>query len=135
TSVVLAVDPRRNLALLEVEHLPDSVSDVRLRATSASPGEPLHLITHPARLEVLWAYAASIVRQRDRFVLGRAKEGPAPAVLIAQAPLSDGEGGGPALDERGELAGLVTGKVGPQQQIAYLLDASEVRDFLKETRP
>lgn len=133
--VVLAIDPRRNLALIEVERLPPTAAAVVLSPTPASPGELLHLITHPPRLEARWAYSAAVVRQTERFLLGRAQDGPAPAVLIAQAPLGDGEGGGPALNERGELAGLVSGKIGAQQQIAYLLAASEIRAFLEEARP
>ncbi len=135
TGVVLAVDPRRNLALLEVDRAPEDARALRLARGRTEPGDTLHLITHPARLEVLWVYAAGTLRQRDHVHLGQAGEGADPAVLLVQAPLSESEGGGPALDDRGELAGLVSGKVAPQQQIAHVVDLPEVRAFLDEVRP
>jgi S1-C subfamily serine protease len=133
TGTVLVVDARRNLALIEVERLPQAVTEAILAKSPALPAEALHLLTHPARLEALWAYSGGIVRQRDQFALGRF-EGPPPMVIIAQSSLSDGECG-PAFDDRGELVGFASGKIGPQQQIAYLLDACEIRDFLEEVRP
>jgi tetratricopeptide (TPR) repeat protein len=132
--VVLAVDARRNLALLEVDRLPDGAGEAVLASQAAAPGDTLHLLGHPARLDVLWAYAPGSVRQRDHVGLAQTGDGPGPAVLLVQAPLADGEGGGPALDERGELVGLVSGKVAPQQQIAHVLDVAEVRAFLAVVR-
>jgi S1-C subfamily serine protease/tetratricopeptide (TPR) repeat protein len=135
TGVVLAVDPRRNLALVEVDRIPDQASEVVLARRAVAPGDTLHLVSHPSRLEVLWVYAPGSLRQRDHANLGQTREGPDPAVLLVQAPLSEGEGGGPALDERGDLVGLASGKIAPQQQIAHVVDTDEVCAFLAETRP
>jgi tetratricopeptide (TPR) repeat protein len=135
TGVVLAVDPRRNLALIEAGALPAGTSELALAKARPAPGDALHLISHPQRLEVLWVYSTAGVRQVDRFRLAPEIEGPDPAVLIVQAALAAGEGGGPVLDDRGELVGVVSGKIGAQQQIVYVLDLSEVRDFLTAIRP
>ena len=61
-------------------------------------------------------------------------DGPDPAVLVVQAPLTEGEGGGPLLNDRGDLVGVVSGKTGPQQQVAFCLTAGEVQAFVNENR-
>jgi tetratricopeptide (TPR) repeat protein len=134
TGVVLASDARRNLAVLELAELPETAEEARLAAAPPEPGAPLHVLSSPARLEVLWAYTAGAVRQRGRANLGRTADGPDPAVLVVQAPLTAGDGGGPVFDDEGDLVGVMTGKTGPQQQTAYCLTADEVRDFLAECR-
>ena len=131
---VLATDARRNLALLEVASLPETAAEVRFAADDPSPGDSLHVLDSPNRLDVLWVYTAGSVRQLGRINLGQTMDGPDPDVLIVQAPLADGEGGGPVLNDRAELVGVVSGKTGPQQQVAFCLTAGEVRGFIDENR-
>jgi len=131
---VLATDARRNLALLEVESVPESVAEARFVADSPAPGDSLHALSNPNRLDVLWVYTACAVRQLGRANLGQTTEGPDPMVLIVQAPLTEGDGGGPLLNDRAELVGVVTGKTGPQQQVAFCLTLDEMRAFLNENR-
>jgi tetratricopeptide (TPR) repeat protein len=130
---VLAVDARRNLALLETAELPDAATEAELAAEAPQPGDPLHLIGCPDKVEALWVYTAAWLRQRGRARLGQATEGEEPAVLVVQAPLVEGEAGGPVLDGRGAVVGVAGGKAGPQQ-VAYCLEAAEVRAFLDEQR-
>ncbi len=131
---VLATDARRNLALLELASVPETAAEAKFAAEVPAPGDSLHVLDNPNRLDVLWVYTAASVRQRGRVNLGQTMEGPDPDVLIVQAPLADGEGGGPVLNDRGELVGVVSGKTGPQQQVAFCLTAAEVRGFLDENR-
>ena len=134
TGTVLATDARRNLALLEVGSVPETAAEAKFAAEVPSPGDSLHILDNPNRLDVLWVYTAASVRQLGRINLGQTMEGPDPDVLIVQAPLADGEGGGPVLNDRGELVGVVTGKTGAQQQAAFCLTAAEVRGFLDDNR-
>jgi S1-C subfamily serine protease/Flp pilus assembly protein TadD len=135
TGVVLASDPRRNLALVEVGAMPEGVTAVSLSGRVPEPGDGVHLISNPRRLGVVWLYCAGSIRQRATANLGQTAEGANPGVLVVQAPLQEGEGGGPVFDGKGELVALTSGKVGPQQQLAYALVAEEVRAFLAESRP
>jgi S1-C subfamily serine protease/lipoprotein NlpI len=134
TGVVLAADARRNLALLELAALPEGAAEVRFADARPAPGDALHALGCPNRLDVLWVYTAGAVRQFARANLGATTDGPDPAVLVTQAPLAAGDGGGPVFDDHGDLVGMVSGKTGPQQQVAFLLTADEVRDFLEENR-
>src|SRR5205823_1558143 len=65
---------------------------------------------------------------------GLTSDGPDPAVLLVQAPLPEGEGGGPVLNDQGEVVAVLSGKSSPQQQVCYCLTGQEISDFLSETR-
>ncbi len=134
TGAVLVTDARRNLSVVEVETVPTAATDARFAAASPAPGDSLHALTSPNRLDVLWVYTACALRQVGRANLGQTRDGPDPAVLIVQAPLTEGDGGGPLLNDAAELVGVVTGRIGPQQQVAYCLPIDEVRAFLNENR-
>ncbi len=129
---VLAKDLRRNLALLELDSVPDSVREATLAKGAPAPGEAAHLLGNAARLDVLWLYSAASVRQLGNANLGQTSDGPDPAVVVIQAPLTENDGGGLLLDERGTVAGMVSGKVGPQQQVAFCLAVAEIEAFLAE---
>jgi S1-C subfamily serine protease/Tfp pilus assembly protein PilF len=135
TGAVLAVDARRNLALVELPSLPDDVTAARVARETASPGDPLHVLSNPQRLESLWIYGAGSVRQLGHVNLGQTPDGPDPGVVIVQVPLGEGDGGGLVLDGHGDVVGMISGKVGPQQQVAFCLTAAEIQGFLDDQRP
>jgi tetratricopeptide (TPR) repeat protein/S1-C subfamily serine protease len=132
TGCVLATDARRNLALLELSSLPAETVEATFATEAPQPGDALHLLGNPERIEVLWVYTAGWVRQHGHANLGQTTDGPDPSVLVVQAPLGEGDGGGLVLDERGQVVAVITGKSGPQQQVAYCLDAAEARALLRE---
>jgi tetratricopeptide (TPR) repeat protein/S1-C subfamily serine protease len=134
TGAVLAVDARRNLALVELLTLADDVHEFRLAPEKPSPGESVHAIGHLQRAEMLWLYNGGWVRQTGTANLGQTNDSPDPAVILVQTALGEGEAGGPLLDDRGTVIGVVSGKSAPQQQIAYAVSAVEVRTFLDETK-
>jgi S1-C subfamily serine protease len=132
---VLARDAGRNLALIEVDALPGDAKDMPLAEGPPEPGGRLHAIGNPNSVEALWVYAAGTVRQLGRTRLDPSQETKEVRVIVAQLPLSDGDSGGPVLDDRGRLVGVVSGKDAPQQLVGYLLDVREVQAFLDATRP
>jgi tetratricopeptide (TPR) repeat protein/S1-C subfamily serine protease len=132
---VLARDAGRNLALLEVDALPDGTEELTLGDSVPDPGERLHILGNPNSVESLWVYAGGNVRQLGRTKLDPAADAKEVRVIVAQLPLSDGDSGGPVLDDRGRLVGVVSGKDAPQQLVGYLLDVTEVKKFLEATRP
>jgi S1-C subfamily serine protease/tetratricopeptide (TPR) repeat protein len=133
-AVVLCSDPRRNLALLEATSLPPEVRAVQV-GVAPKVGDVVHILGSPRRAAFRWAYAAGSVRQLGRVNLGLFAESGDAAVLLLQAVVSEGEGGGPVLDDTGQLVGVLTGKSAPQQQISYALTLSEIETFLSESRP
>ena len=114
--------------------MPETAAEAKFAAEIPAPGDSLHILDNPNRLDVLWVYTAASVRQLGRINLGQTMEGPDPDVLIVQAPLADGRGRRAVLNDRGELVGVVSGKTGPQQQVAFCLTTAEVRGFLDDNR-
>jgi S1-C subfamily serine protease len=130
---VLARDAGRNLALLDLESLPDGVPALSVAETDAKPGARLHALGHPNGVEALWVYSAGSVRQVLRTGLDQAADAPDPMVLAAQLPFG-GDSGGPVLDDRGQVVAVAAGKDAPQQLVSFCTAASEVRSFLDHTR-
>jgi S1-C subfamily serine protease len=115
---VAARDEKSGLVLLSVPSMPEGVEEMVIGGRP-EVGEALHLMSHPARMETHWLYAAASLRQGS-------SEG-----LIIQAPCLRGEGGGPVFDAAGRLVGVLSGRVGPQAQAVYVVPASEIRRLKK----
>lgn len=125
---VVARDPRRDLALVRLDSLPDWAKAVRLADADPLPGEAVSAVSHPVGAEFAWAYAAGVVRQRGAVALGPG--GARAEALALQLPAQAGASGGPVANARGEVVGVLAGKVGAERQVGYCVSAAEVRSFL-----
>lgn len=132
---VIGRDARRNLALLELDALPMGTAEVELAARPPAPGDRLHALGNPNNIEALWVYTAGVVRQVHKANLGRTDQPPDPQVVLAQLPLSDGDAGGPVLNEAGQLVAVASGKDAPQQLLSYCLHVQEVKAFVQDLEP
>ncbi|MDB5312936.1 MAG: hhoA 1 [Gemmataceae bacterium] len=130
---VLARDPARDLALVRVESVPESARAVPLADKLPAPGDPLHAMSHPGGLEFAWVYAAGTVRQRGRVALADGEKAPRVAVNVLQLPAQSGSPGGPILNNRGELVGVLSARESPQQ-VGYAATADEIGRFLDAAR-
>jgi tetratricopeptide (TPR) repeat protein len=131
---VLARDPDRNLAVVELASLPEGVGELKLAKEDPPPGERVHAVGHPASSEALWLYAAGAVRQVCKARLSSG-DGPLSLAVLLQLPGGAGEGGGPVVNDAAEVIALLSGREGPQQMLGYGTAASEVKAFLTESRP
>ena len=61
-SRVIAVDRKRDLALIELPALSADVPAIEFADNSASPGETVHSVGNPGSSDVLWAYTSGTVR-------------------------------------------------------------------------
>src|SRR5205085_1266832 len=59
---VLAVDRKRDLALLQLDRLPESARPIQLATTSAAPGDAVESIGNPGSTDALWVYTSGTVR-------------------------------------------------------------------------
>jgi S1-C subfamily serine protease len=131
---VVVRDTRRNLALLEAASLPDGTAEMSLAKEPARPGDALHSIGNPTGIDALWLYAAYSVRQTGTVQLSSNKEDGASGVVVLQGPGSAKDGGGPIVDAKGRLVAVAGGKDGPEQQVCYAVDLTEIRGFLDANR-
>lgn len=132
---IIARSARTDLAVIELEELPPEARAVPLSPISARPGQALHLIGNPGRSGPLWVYTAGPVRQiGNKCWTAHGENGlrlPLVArVIEAQLPINPGDSGGPVVNDRGELVGLVTSGDREQQLVSTCIDVSEIRALL-----
>jgi tetratricopeptide (TPR) repeat protein len=135
---VLDYDKRRDLALIQLESLPDNVAELKLAAESPGPGDSVHSIGNPGRSGALWIYTSGTVRavynKEWRAQLPGTNEvlKLAARVVETQAPTNPGDSGGPVVNDKGELVAVTQGGNSQASLMNYAIDASEVRTFVKE---
>ena len=97
---VLAASKSNDVAIVQLD-----VGEARLEPLALSPdvpvGTPVCVISHPSR--ALWSLTCGHV---SRYVMGRKGRANMPLMIIT-ADFARGSSGGPVLDDRGAVAGLV----------------------------
>lgn len=135
--LVLARDPKRDLALVELDALPEPTGALALAADEPRPAEKVHALSHPSGVEMLWLYSAGTVRQgaNIELVIATTGEPVKPRCLLLQIPHQGGPAGGPVVNERGEVVGMLAAKESAQQQLGYAIGAGELKVFVESARP
>jgi S1-C subfamily serine protease len=130
--VVLA-DAVRDLAVVELEKLPDGVQPITLATQSPKPGDPIYVIGNSRVGRALWCYSEGYVRtvyyMRWRMKGACLCEA---QVVENQIPINHGDSGGPVVNARGELIGIVSCGLDHDIGLAYAIDISEIHRFLQE---
>ncbi len=143
SATVIDVDPERDLAILQLEMLPEGMRALALARDSADVTDRLHSIGNPGASDALWVYTQGTARQvyqkqwasrpRKNVLQHRAY------VLETQSPTNHGDSGGPVVNDQGELVGVVTAGLvyqngEPVNLMNWSIDVREVRAFLAQTR-
>jgi Trypsin-like peptidase domain len=138
TAVMVARDPKNDLALLRVANPPSAVAafrdgaPVRAGDTVVALGYPLPtLLSSSATLTVGYVSALTGLEDDARY-------------LQISAPVQPGNSGGPLLDASGHLVGIVTSKLNAEnvarfigdipQNVNFAIKAEVVRTFLDGKR-
>ncbi len=105
--VIVAADPSRDLALLVIQGVPESVRPIPWgTADAVRPGDDVVVIGHP--LGLLWSITTGIVsgvRSNFRVSDSAVKS----TVVQTQTPVNPGNSGGPLLTSDGHLIGVIFG--------------------------
>lgn len=127
---VVAVDRKRDLALVELEKLPESAKALELAEESTSPGVAIDSIGNPGASEALWVYTSGQVRSvyLKKFRTGAGEH--EFTVVETQSPLNTGDSGGPVVGPDGKLVGVVQAISKKGSLISYCVDITEVKEFL-----
>ena len=128
---VLAVDRKRDLALIELDNIPRGIAAVKLAETSCGPGETVHSIGNPQSTEALWVYTSGTVRSvyQRQFRSGAGDHDF--MSLETQSPINQGDSGGPVVNAAGELVGISQSLSAKARLVTTCVDISEVKYFLE----
>ncbi len=131
-------DPKRDLALIELASIPTAKA-IPLASKPAAPSETVHLFGNRRDLQQLWGYTSGAVRQRFRTsdgYLWRTQRLAKDCELLAlQAPINEGDSGGPAVNNAGELVGVTSAILWQAERAAVAIDVDEVRKFVFTDSP
>lgn len=139
---VLARDPKRDLALIQVEKIPDGVDAMALAATSPAVAQQVHSVGSPlGASQALFNYVIGTVRAvyRREWKVKDQEENKVfdieAQVVETTSPTNHGDSGGPLVNDNGELVGVTQGGImGPETNaISIFIDVTEARDFIEKT--
>lgn len=128
---VLAIDRKRDLALIELDKLPEGVEALPLSATGITQGEDVQSIGNPGASGALWVFNSGTVRTiyQKQFRTGAGAHDF--MVVETQSPVNSGDSGGPVVNNNGELVAIAQATSRKGSLISYNVDISEVKTFLE----
>jgi S1-C subfamily serine protease len=132
---VVARDKRADLALIQLESIPDDAVALPLAKEGAVPGQSVHSIGNPGGSGALWVYTPGKVRQvylkkwkaqldEDRTLTFEAN------VVETDSATNPGDSGGPLLNDKVQMVGVTQGGAVKERLISTFIDVVEVKHFL-----
>jgi serine protease Do len=127
---IIATDRKRDLALIQLERLPEGAKAIELAPTSISPGEQVASVGNPGSTDALWVYTSGTVRAvyQKQFRTGAGEHNF--KVVETQAPINSGDSGGPVLNSSGQLVAVAQAIAPNARLVSYCIDITEVRTFM-----
>lgn len=129
---VVARDPRRDLALIRLDRVPEGVEAVEIAAERPHPGQQVHSIGNPGASDALWVYSSGTIRQvyNKTFTLDGNQLVEA-SVVETQSPVNPGDSGGPLVNDEGQLVGVMSGSNRNATLVSVGIEAGELRALLR----
>lgn len=133
---VIATEKTVDLALIQLDRLPDGAEAVPLAPKVPEPGQSVHSIGNTGKSDALWGYVPGKVRQvykhhwsaqlgANRVLRCRGE------VVETDSATNPGDSGGPLLNDNGELIGVTHGGATNAQLLSTFISLTEVQKLLK----
>ena len=135
TGKVIRTSDELDLALIEVPSLPAGTRALPLADNRVSLGQSVRSIGQRSDVDTLWNSTTGTVRQSGRLTdgyywQGKKLAGDLPS-LVLQSPIEEGDSGGPVLNERGEVVGMISALRRRVPLAAVGPDTTAIRIFLE----
>lgn len=127
---VIATDRKRDLALVQIDRIPEGCKAIELADKSIGPGEPVESVGNPGSTDALWVYTSGTVRSvyKKQFRTGAGEHNF--KVVETQSPINSGDSGGPVINSEGKLVAIAQAIAPNARLVSYCVDISEVKGFL-----
>ena len=128
---VIAVDRKRDLALVELNRLPPGAREIQMAQQSTSPGSDVDSIGNPGASDVLWVYTSGTVRSVYEKKFRTSTGDHQFKVVETQSPINTGDSGGPVVNAEGKLVGIAQSFSKKGNLVSYCVDVTEIKSFLE----
>lgn len=127
---VVAVDRKRDLALIQLPTVPQRASAIELGEKSIMPGSSVDMIGNPGGSDVLWVYTSGTVRSvyDKKFKSNHGQHDF--RVVETQSPIKPGDSGGPVVNEQGQLVAIAQSFSPQSALVSFCVDINEIRAFI-----
>ena len=127
---VVAVDRKRDLALIELQKLPADAQAIPLAEKGIGPGEDVQSIGNPGSSDALWVFTSGTVRSvyQKKFRTGSGEHDF--RVVETQSPINSGDSGGPVVNNDGQLVAISQAIAPKARLVSYCVDIGEVREMM-----
>ncbi|MFO0948075.1 MAG: tetratricopeptide repeat protein [Planctomycetota bacterium] len=133
---IIDSDSTVDLALIELEEVPESAVPLTLAPQSPVPGEEVHSVAGlPQGSSALWVFSTGAVRQVYRRQESFKDQIIDAMVVETQTPVNRGNSGGPVVNELGQLVAVVSFGRLDAKLVECFIDVSEVKTYLEITEP
>jgi hypothetical protein len=131
---VIARDRTHDLAVVQLDSLPDGVQAMSLATDSVAPGQSVHSVGNPGDSGALWVYTPGKVRQvyhkKWKSQLGDETMHFEADVIETDSATNPGDSGGPLVNDRGQLVGVTQGGAVNARLLSTFIDVAEVKSLL-----
>ncbi|QDT09325.1 S1 family peptidase [Planctomycetes bacterium K23_9] len=130
---VVAVDRKRDLALIQLPELPEGAQAIELAQSSTKPGTAVDLIGNPGGSDVLWVYSSGTVRAvyDKKFDSDHGEHDF--KVVETQTAIRRGDSGGPVVNSDGELVAIAQSFSPTAGAVSFCVDISEIKALIDGT--
>jgi HEAT repeat protein/S1-C subfamily serine protease/DNA-directed RNA polymerase subunit RPC12/RpoP len=136
---VFEVDQRRDMALIQLDKVPEGFEAITLGKKGVQVGQKVYSVGSPGGSDGLWLLTTGDVRQVYH-KKWKASGGEGTPVLDLEAdivetssPTNPGDSGGPLMNEQGEQVGVTHGGSRTSNALSIFINASEATDFLQKS--
>lgn len=128
---VIAIDRKRDLALVQLSKIPAGAAAIELAQESASPGETVESIGNSGSTQALWVYTSGKVRTvyKKQFRTGAGEHDF--MVVETTSPINAGDSGGPVVNSEGKLVAVAQAIAPKARLVSYNVDITEIKDFMQ----
>jgi len=127
---------QKDLAVIQLDHLPSNAKAIIVANTQLKPGEKVYTVGNPGASSGLWVYSEGAVRAvTDDYQIELPDQVITADVIETQNPTNPGDSGGPVVNGRAELVGVTCGGRTDATLVSFCISASEVKSLLASFAP